>query len=186
MSIATVPLFLFPPLRYWPMYQENQSLEAGTHIFFSKNSWFNRYRIVTSNGAVMRTVPIVGGRTQKTLLKDLRISYSERWQHDHWQTIRSAYGRAPYFEHFSHELQAIIFQRHEYLVEFSTAVLKWLLNISLPGATLQTVSESNEVLFLNDFEAEPYRQVFSDRLGLISDVSVLDKLLCSGPRSLSK
>jgi len=115
-------------------------------------------------------------------LKDLKISWTGRWQHNHWQTIRSAYGRAPYFEHFHQELESLFLKKHEYLIDFSTAVLSWLLHASGKQALI-TEGAGNEPVAA-DHTPAPYRQVFSDRLGFYPQVSILDKLLCAGPGSL--
>ena len=66
---------------------------------FTKMSFKNRMVIITSQGPLMLTIPIVGGRDQKTPIKDIAIAYDSPWSAQHLKSITTSYKRAPYFEY---------------------------------------------------------------------------------------
>ena len=45
------------------------------------------------------TVPVYHTGGVGTPTREIRIDYSKRWQHRHWQAIVSAYRGSPYFAH---------------------------------------------------------------------------------------
>ena len=36
----------------------------------------------------------------RTPMRDVRLDYSKRWQHQHWISLVSAYRGSPYFDHY--------------------------------------------------------------------------------------
>ena len=75
---------------------------ANTEIFillndaeFSKNSYINRNRIKTQRGAHWLTVPVNANSTSS--INEVRIA-SMIWNKKHVKTLKSAYGKAPFFK----------------------------------------------------------------------------------------
>ena len=66
---------------------------------YQKMSFRNRCTVVGSNGLVHLSIPVVGGRNKKQLMRDVKIDYSQAWQRQHIKTITSCYGKAPFFEY---------------------------------------------------------------------------------------
>jgi hypothetical protein len=58
-------------------------------------------------GVVDLSVPLVKGRGQKTLVRDVRISERQPWAAQHWKTIVSCYSRSPWFDHYRDELEGL-------------------------------------------------------------------------------
>ena len=65
------------------------------NVQYTTRDWRNRNRIVTPNGEMWLTVPC--GNDTNRLICDVKISNQE-WQNKHYQTLKFAYGRTPYFK----------------------------------------------------------------------------------------
>src|SRR5688572_3394093 len=81
--------------------------------------------------------------------KDVRIDFSQKWLNNHWRTVQSAYGKAPFFEHYCNDLHEALFSKVDFLYDLNyillSMCLKWLRwNVTLKETELygQTVSET--------------------------------------------
>lgn len=147
----------------------------------------NRYRIATANGPALLVVPVKGGRDNRALVEELLVDYTHAWQRQHWRTLFSAYGRAPFFEHFGPQLEALIFADHKQLIDLIMASCSWLsrsmqLELSFDRTDPQKRNESqdNAIIVAKDHTV-PYHQVFEARWGFLSDLSAIDLLMNEGP-----
>lgn len=163
-------------------------------------SFRNRCLVAGANGVQALTVPVEGGREQKAIYKDIRIDEREDWRKRHWRTLFSAYGKAPFFEHYGADLEALLQLRKTYLVDWNLAVLEWLsarLKVPIPevlepspgGKVIPDLDLSDRIRPANyadpkvGIEAPTYAQVFQERHGFLPNLSVLDMLLCLGPEA---
>ena len=163
---------------------------------YIKRSERNRARILSANGVMPLTVHVENGNRPRQRMRDVKIDYSKRWQHQHWVSILSAYKSSPYFDHYAEELEP--FYRHEwrYLVDYNMEYLQTLLRLLGAKCEVQ-VSEQYVEAEQGDldlrpkhnegstFVSEPYVQVFSDRMPFVENLSVLDLLMCEGPAAVS-
>ena len=70
-------------------------------VQFEKNSFTNRNKIKTSQGAIWLTVPIlISGHLNKSI-KDIEINNKEDWRDKHWKGLYMNYKKAPYFSKYS-------------------------------------------------------------------------------------
>ncbi|HWB62773.1 MAG TPA: WbqC family protein [Chitinophagales bacterium] len=161
---------------------------------FLKSTYRNRCEIAGANGKMILSVPVEGGRDHHQKYKDVRIAYKDNWQNNHWQSIRSAYGRAPYFEYYADRLLPVYETRYEYLYDFNVAVLKvvlWLLKSDKPLKftsvyekiptgiiDLRSGRSNKEISSLRR-----YYQVFEERHGFMPNLSVIDALFNLGPQT---
>jgi len=159
-------------------------------------SFRNRCIIVGSNGLINLTVPVEGGRNNRLLMKDVRISYSENWQSQHWKAIKSSYAKAPFFEYYNIYVEQLIRKQHTFLLDKNMEIVMWLKKVMKLWAEIEPTSSYDELagnkkvdyrnqwLPSNYLEKEPrivYSQVFEDKLGFQKNVSILDFLFCNGP-----
>jgi hypothetical protein len=154
-------------------------LEACEH--YQKGSTRNRALIAGPNGVQMLSIPLVKGKHQQTPIREVRISYTEPWQRNHWRSIQTAYGNAPFFEHYEAELRWFYEQECEYLFDFNLGLIEFILikkmgwkgSIKLSSKYQPTQKQETPV-------AKPYPQVFLEKQGFIPNLSVLDLFLCCG------
>ena len=163
---------------------------------YIKRSERNRARILSANGVMPLTVHVENGNRPRQRMRDVKIDYSKRWQHQHWVSILSAYKSSPYFDHYAEELEPFYRREWCYLVDYNMDYLQTLLR--LLGAKCEVrLSEQYVEAEQGDldlrpkhnegstFVAEPYFQVFSDRMPFEANLSVLDLLMCEGPAAVS-
>jgi hypothetical protein len=161
-------------------------------------SFRNRSVVAGSNGVVDLSVPLENGRNQRQLMKDVKISHLANWQVQHFRTIESCYSRSPYFEFYRDEVWELLQKKQTFLLDMNLEILNWLKKvlkftgeISLTGGYEKNCPENMEDLrnrFLPKNRLEQnagfkYIQVFEDRIGFQSNLSILDLLFCCGPET---
>jgi hypothetical protein len=162
---------------------------------YIKRSERNRASILSANGVMSLTVNVENANRMRQPMRDVKIDYSKRWQHQHWVSILSAYKSSPYFDHFADELEPFYRREWRYLVDYNlelTSKLLSLLGVSreLPLSESYVVAGEGDLDLRpkqkNDstFVAEPYFQVFSDRMPFAENLSILDLLMCEGPSAV--
>ena len=162
---------------------------------YVKRSQRNRGQILSANGVMSLTVNVENANRPRQPMRDVKIDYSKRWQHQHWVSILSAYKSSPYFDHYASELEPFYRREWRYLVDYNMEYTATLLRLLGAGRELPT-SESYVVASEADldlrpknsegsvFSTQPYFQVFSDRMPFAENLSVLDLLLCEGPQAI--
>lgn len=95
----------FPPLDYFSkiILFNNISIEAHEH--YQKGSYRNRCHIATSQGVHPLSVPLKKGKNAQMPIKEVQIAYDVNWQRLHWQSLKTAYGSAPFWEHYAPVLE---------------------------------------------------------------------------------
>jgi hypothetical protein len=148
-------------------------------------------------------VPLVGGREQKTISRDVQIDNSLPWQSQHYRSILSAYRRAPFFEFYEEGLEKLFRSKTGFLVDWNLACLEWLREQTAAKwrytltANYQDSGDTPGIRDLRDWffprwiservkGVLPYRQVFEERHGFVSNLSILDLLFCAGPAAANK
>lgn len=165
-------------------------IDLGEH--FIKRSERNRAQILASGGVMDLTVHVQRANRPRTPMRDVRLDYSKRWQHQHWISLVSAYRGSPYFDHYRSSFEPFYRREYDFLVDYDlelTEVLLQKLNVqNRPRISEQYVEAAPGDLDLRPkqkedpaFHAEPYFQVFSDRLPFAPNLSVADLLFAEGP-----
>ena len=193
--MVILPTAYMPSVEYVArLLREECVIDLGEN--YVKRSERNRASILSANGVMQLTVHVENANRPRQPIRDVRIDYSKRWQHQHWVSILSAYKSSPYFDHFASELEPFYRREWRFLVDYNMEYLQSLLR--LLGAkrevrlSEQYVEAEQGDLDLrpkhnegSTFVAEPYFQVFSDRMPFEANLSVLDLLMCEGPAAVS-
>ncbi|MEO5602389.1 MAG: WbqC family protein [Cyclobacteriaceae bacterium] len=72
-------------------------------VQYTKNDWRNRNKIKTSSGVQWITIPVYQ-RSLRQKISETEAN-SRKWGVKNWNTIKSNYGRAPFFSLFSSEFE---------------------------------------------------------------------------------
>ncbi len=193
--MTILPIAYMPSVEYVArLLREESVVDLGEH--YIKRSQRNRAQILSANGVMSLTVNVENANRPRQMIKDVRIDYSKRWQHQHWVSIMSAYKSSPYFDHYAHLLEPFYKREWRYLVDYNMEYLSTLLRL-LGVDDKVNISEKYVAAREGDidlrpkhnegstFVAEPYFQVFSDRMPFVANLSILDLLLCEGPQAVS-
>ena len=92
---------------------------------YQKMSFRNRCQITGAEGLINLSVPLVKGRDQKTLIREVRISDRQPWQAQHWKTIVSCYSRSPWFEFYRDELEGLYRKQWNFLLDWNLVCFEW-------------------------------------------------------------
>lgn len=192
------PLCPFPNIYWWLLAENCSTVTFDYAEHFEKRSYRNRYYITGANGLIQLSIPLEKGRNQRTAMKDVSIDYSERWQIQHWRTIFSVYGNAPFFEFYASMLQPLFEKEYEFLSDFSMDTIHWVkqqLNVNFEkGVANVYQSNYDGVDIRKSFkpgientalkEQGLYYQLFEERNGFYPNLSILDILFSEGPAAL--
>lgn len=83
---------------------------ADTFVFYdemqyTKNDWRNRNKIKTKNGVEWLTIP-VRVKSLSDKISDIETIHP-KWRKKHWNTLKTNYGKAPYFKKYSEIFEAL-------------------------------------------------------------------------------
>jgi len=193
--------------QYWGSLAYFQEIvQAGTVTWdvsshYRKGSYRNRCHIMGPNGMLSLSVPLEKGKDQHTAMGKVRISYTENWRKDHWQSLVASYRRSAYFEYYEEDIAPLYEETFEYLSDLNRATLEvvarllkqsWNLESTTayiaPGAfegkDLRDTILPNPAKMQQARDFEPYQQVFMDRMDFLPNLSILDALFNMGPRTL--
>lgn len=191
------PLIPFPNIYWWLLATGAEEVVLDQAEHFVKMSYRNRYYITGANGLIQLSVPLSQGRNQRTPMQEVLIDNKEKWQVQHWRTIFSVYGRAPYFEHYAPSLEQLFINKFNKLVDFNAATIDWVKEHtsirfkSNIATTYRDVYEDTVDLrrsFRPGIEKNAlpveqgfYYQLFAERNGFYPNLSILDVLFSEGP-----
>ena len=183
------------------LYKEAQVC-FDSHAPFTKMSFKNKMVILSAQGPLPLTIPIVGGRDQKTTIQDIRIAYDAHWQAQHSKALKTCYKRAPYFEYYETDLEKLYSTKTAFLVEFLEAchaflqkAIKGKWELIQFNEYAQNIKEEETKKKIhpwqpNNYAQFPiqheYQQVFTSTSGFIQNLSILDMLFCVGGKEISK
>jgi hypothetical protein len=179
----------FPPISWFSSLWQQSIAEIEACENYQKGGFRNRCHIAGHNGMQRLSVPLEKGKHQKTPIREVRISYTESWQRLHWRTIKTAYGNAPFFEHYEDELSVFFEKKYPFLFDLNLEIIhffikKWAWNGKITLSTeWQKTSDANmglSVLTPSNIPLPAYAQVFQEKHGFLPNLSVIDLLLCCG------
>ncbi len=186
-----LPTAYLAPISYYAILLKHPNCTIELYEHFVKQSIRNRCEIYGANGKLRLTIPKERKGSSKTLIKNIKISYKQNWQKEHWNAIQSAYNSSPYFEYYKDELQPFFEKQEEYLVDFNSKLqeitLKLLQEENTTKPTQEYVHEGNFSDLRNYHwklkNQKQYDQVFMEKHGFIPNLSILDLLFNLGPES---
>ncbi|HSO88675.1 MAG TPA: WbqC family protein [Draconibacterium sp.] len=192
----------FAPIQYYSKLLNAEKVYIEQFENFIKQTYRNRCVIMGGNGPIQLIVPVVKGRGPKILIKDLKISYDTNWQRNHWRTIFSAFSSSPFFEYYKDDIHPFFESKHQFLLEFNLKIHETICELmeientailthdfeNVPEETLnfrESISPKIKMQNVIHFQPVEYTQVFSDKLGFVPNLSILDLLFNEGPNSYS-
>ncbi len=190
----------FPPLSYFSSLLKAKEVLIEHHEHYFKQTYRNRAEIYGANEMLLLAIPVDHQNLFSIPIKEVRISYRERWQKIHWRSIESAYRNSPYFEYYEDELSVFYEKEYEFLCDWNHDLLMHVLKILGMDKKIsftESYQEQHEdvsdlrnefipgkKLTTAKFSEVQYKQVFSDRHGFIPDLSILDLIFNEGHKAL--
>lgn len=182
------------PISHFALYINNiQNIKFEWHDTYQKQTLRNRTYIYGANGKQLLSIPVKHHKKNHNILyRDLQIENNTNWQAQHWKSIISAYSRSPFFEYFEDELNVLYKKPYQKLIDFNIKSIEIINNILGIETNIKTTNEFRKNYDATDIDARelvnqkktkplqltPYIQVFENKHGFISNLSILD-LICN-------
>jgi WbqC-like protein family len=212
----------FPPIDYIVRCIQTDSVIIEAHEHFQKGSYRNRCHIAGANGLQVLSVPLrrstkdikndigdigdignignIGDIGDIRGIKNVQIAYDVDWQKQHWRTLQTAYGSAPFWDFYAPVFERFFTHKFDYLLDYNVEILKTVfkllkiektVNTSLSTTYNDIYTEGSDLRntinpkIKNELNPIIYSQLFNDRYAFIPHLSVLDLLFCCGNQSLA-
>ena len=163
---------------------------------YQKQTYRNRCYIYGANGKLSLNIPVHYSQKKRQNTDKIEIENSSKWQSIHWKSIESAYKTSPFFEFYEDEFKVLFEDPKGFLLDFNfecIAVINTCLGfepvISYSDQFSKTTSESDYRFLVNarkesKIDMNPYIQVFQEKHGYLTNLSILDLLFNEGPNAL--
>ena len=190
------PTAYMPPVLYFALLLPCDTVVIETQETFPKQTWRNRAAILSAQGVLNLSIPVIKFHGNRTVTADIRIDTTQKWQNNHWRAIESAYNKSPYFLYYKDAIKSLIYSDEKSLLAYNSAFLRFFLACFKMGKEIvfteeyRFVSESEDLrlrltpkkpLLRSSEQFPAYYQVFSDRFPFVPNLSVLDLLVNEGP-----
>ncbi len=194
-----IPNYYLGPISYYAAIfnASNTTIEANEH--FQKATFRNRCYIAGANGNLRLSIPLVRGRNERTLIKEVEIANDYNWRKLHWQSLCSAYRSSPYFEFYEDDFAVFYDKKFKFLWDFNTELHQFITRLLEMDSNqdytssfskevihgtidLRTASREEHNIEKNDIK---YNQVFENKNGFIKDLSIVDLLFNEGSNAVS-
>lgn len=188
--MVILPSVYFGSTEYWTaLVQGGNDVVIDLGENYIKRSERNRTSIMTSGGVMQLSVQLDHANRPRQPMRSMRVDYSKRWQHQHLVAMESAYRSSPYYDYYADRFEGLFTKHWDYLIDLNMATLEGIcsiLKLPVPRISEQYIVATEQDIDLRDkkrgstFVAEPYIQVFSDRVPFAENLSIFDLVMCEG------
>jgi len=145
----------------------------------------------------MLNIPIVHNKKEgRQLTRDVKTEPYFDWRKQHLKSIKTAYQTSPYFEFYEDDFTAFFERDINNLQALNTASLKLILELLEVDLNIHYTKEyqpsyNTDYRYLvnakttHPFVFDNYTQMFDNKYGFISNLSMLDLLFMEGPNALN-
>ncbi|WP_200974416.1 WbqC family protein [Echinicola sp. 20G] len=195
-KVIVADLFYLPPIEFFVAIQDFDELRLEAHDNYQKQTYRNRSLVRLANKVETLSIPVVGGN-KKVKYSKINIDYHQKWKNVHLRGIKSAYGKAPFFEYFFPYFEDVFQREVDNLFDFNLELLtlclkllKFKTKITLTSNYTDKPSEEDlrsKIVAKESFESRnlycpsPYHQLFGS--DFVPNLSIIDLLFCEGPLS---
>ena len=188
----------FPNIAHFVAMAQADNVVFEVEDNFLKQTFRNRTYIYAANGKLALQIPVIHTQKNRQKYKDVKIYNEEKWQNLHWKSLLSAYKASPFFEYYEDDLQPLFHSKTDYILDHNFKCFETICEcLQLNLSTSKTNSYQTIVEDIEDYRYlvharkdtlklfESYNQVFQDKHGFITNLSILDLLFNEGANALN-
>ncbi len=190
--ISVCPAYL-PSVEYMSWVINQKKLYFLTSGHYQKQTYRNRAEIYGPNGKLKLIIPVTknrGSNHQKDI--ETMIDNNFLWQKNHWRSLQMSYRASPYFEFYEEDFYPFYNNKISSLMELNISLIKVVLKllkfeIPIEEKNDNKVKEKRDLIIYKKIvnaSILKYNQVFIDKHGFLSNLSIVDLLFNLGPESL--
>jgi hypothetical protein len=183
----------------WYVLYAQGNFTLDQHEYFQKQTYRNRFDILSVNGIQTLTVPVESTNGQRQQLRDIRIS-AEYSGKKTLRAIRSAYGNSAMYDFLERDLEELFLKEEKFLFDFNMKAHDWTCRwfpnvlderskeskvVGQRSTESKVLDERWKVRGTRPVELKSYPQVFSDRFPFEKDLSILDVIFNLGKTSVN-
>ncbi len=90
-------------------------------------TWLSRNRLKNDQGTLWMTVPVWKKGLGLQKIDDVKICHEGRWAKKHMESLKSAYGKAPFFRDHLDFVEGLFSSRIEKLVDLNMEIIRYLM-----------------------------------------------------------
>jgi hypothetical protein len=183
-----LPSAYLPPINWFVNLMTGEPIFIEQYENYQKQTIRNRCAIDSPNGPLNLTIPIDKSYFMegKCLMKDVRISTHNDWQHQHWYALETSYFNSPFFEYLQDDFRPLYEKHWDFLMDFNDALIEKCCemldiqpNISRTSSYVGQLSTFNSQLSTLN-----YYQVFQQKHGFLPNLSIIDLIFNMGNESI--
>lgn len=189
----------FGPIAQFVAMEKAQKLWFENKDNFQKQTYRNRMYVYSANGKLALTIPVkhTGNRTQHQKYREIKIENDFPWQSQHWKSLQTCYRTSPFFEFYEDDFVELYKRKFTHLLDFNYQCLEvifealgWHIDYEKTSEYLKQAPEGIidargliNAKTTKDLSFPAYTQVFEEREGFLSNLSILDLLFNEGPNT---
>lgn len=187
----------FPPISWFRFLLNTDEVYIEKYEHYVKQTYRNRFHILSANGPMALSIPVVKASSKKILIKDVQIDYATNWQKQHLKSLNAAYRNTAFYELLIDEFLPYYTKKTKFLFDFNYKIINTVLEIlevnkelKFTGHFVETnkydydfrysIKPKKQVNDISEFVNKPYYQAFSDKFPFIPDLSIVDLLFNMG------
>ncbi len=184
----------FPPIDYFSAIVNADSIFLESAESYIKQSYRNRFKIYSANGAISLSIPTHKSNSVLTT----EIDYSKPWVQQHKKALISAYNSSPFFEYYEEEIFDLLDKNETSLFKLNYSIILKMMELIGIKKDINLTSEFQHKInhtldYRNSIHPKidspiinkPYYQIFSNKYGYIPNLSIVDLIFHEGPNSIS-
>jgi hypothetical protein len=109
--------------------------------FPQRTTWISRNRFKNDQGTLWLTIPVWKKGLGLQNISQVGIFYEGRWPRKHLESLKSAYGNAPYLPDHLSFVAEMFSRRFEKLIDLNLAIIRYLMNCLKIDTRLVLLSE---------------------------------------------
>jgi hypothetical protein len=155
----------------------NDNIKTETLVDKKNIQLFNRCFFSDHEGIKFLTVPVkkISGKKNFT---SIEIDYSTSWKKIHFNAIKSAYGKTPYFSFYEDALRNIYKKNHNKLFELNIVTFEFIYD------SLGLNRTERHVLYRKELKIPEYINHFGIKITEFYHLSILEFLFRFGPAGI--